>query len=100
MTLRLLALGSAYKKWEIMKKIYRYLCQRVPLVGSNANNSSKAGTFSLNVNNTWTNDNANIGTQLCLLITKLWHKYLGTRQNTKQTSLRVGRLNLEGSEAT
>ena len=81
-----------------MENIYRYLCQRVPLVGSNANNSGKAGTFALNVNNNWTNDNSNIGTQLCLL--NLWHKYLGTCQNTKQSLIRVGRLNLEDSEVT
>ena len=35
--------------------------------GSNANNSGKAGSFTLNVNNGWTNANVNIGRHVCLL---------------------------------
>jgi hypothetical protein len=52
-----------------IKQIYGFLlfAWRVPLVGSNANNSGKAGGFALNANNTWSNDNVNIGTHLCLL---------------------------------
>ena len=44
-----------------------YFGFRVVLVSRNANNSSKAGVFIVNANNTFSNDNTNIGTQLCLL---------------------------------
>ena len=52
----------------INNKIMRflYLTDRVVLVGRNANNSGKAGVFALNANNTWSNDNVNIASHLCL----------------------------------
>lgn len=71
---------------------------RVPPVGSNANNSGKAGSFALNANNTWSYDNVNIGTQLCLLKNYRKDKNLASWQNTKQCLIRFGRLILEKSE--
>jgi len=50
------------------KNITGFCLRRVPLVGSNANNSGKAGSFALNVNNTWSNANVNIASQLCLFL--------------------------------
>jgi len=38
----------------------------VALLDANANNSAQAGTFAFNANNDSTNDNVNIGRQLCL----------------------------------
>lgn len=38
------------------------------LFGSNANNSGKAGSFTVNANNEWTNANTNIGSQVCLFL--------------------------------
>ena len=40
----------------------------LPMVSGNANNSGKAGSFTLNANNTWSNRNANIGTHLRLIM--------------------------------
>ena len=39
-----------------MKLRLLHLDWRVVYAGSNANNSGKAGVFSLNANNTWSND--------------------------------------------
>jgi hypothetical protein len=43
-----------------------YIGWRVPLFGSNSNNSGKAGTFTINSNNGWSNVNVNISTHLYL----------------------------------
>lgn len=48
--------GLLYKGWHVL------------LVGSNANNSVKAGVFYVNSNNSSSNANSNIGSHLCLLI--------------------------------
>jgi hypothetical protein len=79
---------------------YRFLSfvWRLVHFGTNANNSGKAGSFALNVNNTWSNDNANITSQLCLLQDFLKSKNLASWQNTKQCLIRFGRLILEKSE--
>lgn len=66
--------------------------------GSNANNSGKAGSFALNVNNVWSNDNASIGTQLCLFKNDFKNKYLASRQNTKQSLIQFSRFILEKLE--
>jgi len=50
-----------------MMNKFLYLNWRVVLFGTNTNNSGKSGVFALNVNNTWSNDNVNIGSHLCLL---------------------------------
>jgi ribosomal 50S subunit-recycling heat shock protein len=39
---------------------------RVVKLGSNANNSANTGTFYMNANNTASNNNVNIGSQLAL----------------------------------
>ena len=79
---------------------FRILCQgwQVAKLGSNANNSVKAGVFYLNVNNDLTNDNSNIGSHLCLFFKNIWHKILASRQNTKQSLIQFGRLILEQLE--
>lgn len=51
------------------------------IVSANSNNSSKVGVFSLNVNNTWTNDNVNISSHLCLFLKNIWRENLASRQN-------------------
>jgi hypothetical protein len=77
-----------------------YLDWRVVLVGSNANNSGKAGVFSLNANNTWSNDNANIASHLCLQFKNTFFKYINPAswQNTKQSLIQFSRLILETLE--
>ena len=69
-----------------------YFGFRVVLVSSNANNSSKAGVFIVNANNTWSNDNTNIGTQLCLLYNITKYINLASWQNTKQSLIQFSRL--------
>ena len=59
------------------------MCKRVVLLGSNSNNSSKAGVFYVNSNNDFSNDNPNIGTHLCLFFVLLYISF-ATWQNTKQ----------------
>ena len=69
------------------------------IVSANSNNSSKVGVFSLNVNNTWTNDNVNISSHLCLFIFFCTiYRNLATGQNTKQSLIQFGRLILEELE--
>lgn len=82
-----------------LKIKYRFLYQgwRVPLVSSNANNSGSAGVFALNANNTWSNDNVNIGSHLCL-VKFIWYKNLASWQNTKQSLIQFGRFILEKLE--
>jgi len=70
---------------------------RVVLLGGKSNNSSKAGWY-VNSNNTFSNDNSNIGTHLCLLL--VIYISLATWQNTKQSLIGVSRLILESSEVT
>ena len=73
-----------------------YFGFRVVLVSSNANNSGKAGVFSLNANNTWSNDNVNYGSHLCLWLKNLIIKCsnLASWQNTKQSLTQFSRLTL------
>jgi len=82
-----------------IKQIYGFLLfvWRVVLFGANANNSGKAGSFALNANNTWSNANSNIASQLCLK-NDLKSKNPASWQNTKQCLIRFGRLILEKSE--
>ena len=47
-----------------MKLRLLHLDWQVVYAGSNANNSGKAGVFTLNANNTWSNDNVNYGSRL------------------------------------
>jgi len=49
----------------MIKLGFLHLDWRVVLVGSNANNSGKAGTFSLNANNTWSYVYVGIAGRLC-----------------------------------
>jgi hypothetical protein len=74
-------------------KIMRFLHLgwRVFLAGGNANNSSKAGSFTLNANNTWSNDNVNISSHLCLLCNKILNKCkdLASWQKTKKSLIQV-----------
>jgi len=79
---------------------FTYLDWRVVLVGSNANNSGKAGGFALNANNTWSNDNTNIASHLCLQFKNTFFKYanLASWQNTKQSLIQFSRLILEKLE--
>lgn len=62
---------------------------RVLIVSGNANNGSLAGII-VNANNDSANDNANIGTHLCLVSDN--HIHLAAWQNTKQTPLQFGML--------
>ena len=80
--------------------IYKFLCfrWRVSLLGSNANNSAKAGVFYWNLNNDSANINQNIGGQLSLFQKIFRHKNFASWQNTKHCLTRVGRLILEDSE--
>ena len=66
-----------------------YFGFRVVLVSRNANNSSKAGVFIVNANNTFSNDNVNYGTQLCLLynITKYINPASGKTKSNASFSL-------------
>ena len=74
-----------------------HLDWRVALVGGNANNSSKAGVFIVNANNTWSNDNVNIATHLCLnYLIKCSN--LASWQNTKQSLIQFSRLILKKLE--
>jgi len=50
----------------LLKNFYGFLWEQVLLLGSNANNGSTAGVFYVNANNASSNDNVNIGGQLCL----------------------------------
>ncbi len=79
-----------------MKLGLLHLDWQVVLVGSNANNSGKAGVFSLNANNTWSNDNVNYGSHLCLWLKNLIIKCsnLASWQNTKQSLTQFSRLTL------
>lgn len=78
---------------------YRFLlfAWRVVHFGSNANNSGKAGGFALNVNNTWSNNDVNISTQLCLFNYRK-SKNPASWQNTKQCLIQFSRLVLEKLE--
>jgi len=83
-----------------MKLRLLHLDWQVVLAGSNANNSGKAGVFTLNVNNTWSNDNVNIASHLCLWLKKIIIKCNNpaTWQNTKQSLIQFSRLVLEKPE--
>jgi RNA-directed DNA polymerase len=61
-------------------------------VGGNANNSSKAGVFTSNANNTASNVNANIGGRLSLFTEMRDNGFdaLASRQNIKQSLIRFG----------
>ena len=75
--------------------------KQVAKLSGNANNGTNAGTFYWNLNNTSSNVNVNISSQLNLFqkVIKFYNIIiLASWQNTKQTSLRVGRLILEDSE--
>lgn len=64
----------------------------VALVGRNANNSVNASRFYWNLNNTSGNANQNIGSQLSLFRNDDCDmENLASWQNTRQTSLGVGR---------
>jgi len=80
-------------------QIYGFLlfAWRVVLFGANANNSGKAGSFALNANNTWSNANSNIASQLCLKY-DLKGKNPASWQNTKQCLIQFGRFVLEKLE--
>lgn len=52
--------GLLYNGWQVL------------LVGSNANNSVKAGVFYVNSNNSSSNAHSNIGSHLCLLISTIY----------------------------
>jgi len=80
-----------------MLKEFLYLYWRVVLFGANANNSGKAGVFTLNVNNTWSNDNVNIASHLCLLKI-LKYKNFASWQKIKQSLIQFSRLNFEKLE--
>jgi len=54
---------------------------RVVKLGSNANNSANTGAFYMNANNTASNNNVNIGSQLALNI-EFGHQNHASRQNT------------------
>jgi hypothetical protein len=60
MRIRTSAVGSAYEK-------YRLCAMRVVAAGGNANNSGNTEAFYVNANNSPTNANPNIGSQLSLL---------------------------------
>jgi len=72
---------------------FLYLDWRAVLVSNNANNSAKAGVFTLNANNTWSNTNTNIASQLCLDLKNVLFKYknLASWQNTKQCLIQFSR---------
>jgi len=83
-----------------MKLRLLHLDWRVVFAGSNANNSGKAGVFTLNANNTWSNDDTNIASHLCL-----WLKIIMVKcnnpaswQNIKQSLTQFSRLILEKLE--
>ena len=71
-----------------------HLDWRVVLVSNNANNSSKAGSFALNANNTWSNANVNIASHLCLWYTKIIDKcsHLAPWQKIKKSLIQFGSL--------
>ena len=71
---------------------------RVPLFGSNANNSGKAGAFAFNANNTWSNANVNIGSQLCLQQIFLKSKNPASWQKIQKCLIQFSRLILERLE--
>ena len=77
---------------------FTYLDWRVVLVGSNANNSGKAGVFALNANNTWSNNNVNIASHLCLKNTFLKYVNHASWQKIKQHLIQFSRLVLEKLE--
>ena len=54
---------------------------RVVKLGSNANNAENTGAFYINTNNTASNNNVNIGSQLALNI-ESGHQNHASRQNT------------------
>ena len=82
-----------------MNKGFLYLDWRVFLFGSNANSSGKAGSFAVNANNTWSNDNVNIASHLCLYLKNfIKYKNPASWQNTKQCLIQFSRLNLEKLE--
>lgn len=79
-----------------MGQIFRHL--RLPLVGTNANNGSQAGMFTLNVNNTSSNSNANIGSQVTFHLLKKFVKICPRLlAEERATSNSVSRLILESS---
>ncbi len=61
---------------------------QVANVSGNANNSSNAGTFYLNLNNSSGNTNQNIGSHACLSFSKCSHRceHPAPWQNTKLAS--------------
>ena len=77
-----------------MKLRLLHLDWQVVYAGSNANNSGKAGVFTLNANNTWSNDNVNIASHLCLWLNFLIIKCSNPAswQNTKQCLIQFSRL--------
>ena len=73
-----------------------YLGWRVPISGSNSNNSSNASGFTLNVNNVFSNANVNIATHLCLFFNFIFkYNNLASWQKTKKSLIQFSRLNLE-----
>lgn len=79
---------------------FLHLDWRVILVGSNANNSGKAGAFSLDAN-TWSNANVNIASHLYLHFKNTFFKCknLASWQKIKQYLNQFSRFNLEKLEA-
>lgn len=63
---------------------------QVTQLGSNSNNSSKAGCFYWNLNNSSTDDNVNISTQLSLFLINLIYKAPASRQNIQQSPIQFG----------
>ena len=53
------------EKW-IIKLVEMFTSWHVVKLGSNANNSANTGAFYMNANNTSSNDNVNISSQLAL----------------------------------
>lgn len=67
------------------------------IVGSNANNSVKAGVFISNSNNTSSNANSNIGSRLYLFLKKIFDN-LASWQNRKLSLIQFGSLDEELEE--
>jgi hypothetical protein len=74
----------------------RVLIQRVLHSGGNANNSSNAGVFAWNANNTASNSNSNIGGRLSLFqkFSENGINILASRQNIKQSLIRFGTMKM------
>lgn len=101
--MRVLVLGSLsstdfnkFLRQLKMGQIFQHL--RLPMVGTNANNSAQARVFTLNVNNTSSNSNANIGSQVTFRLLKNSEK-ISPRLLAEERAIpfSVSRLNLENS---